>query len=130
MTRVRAHCSDCGSEMIEVRKTWSPELKKICWVYPKPLQKARGKWYWEYRFYCRDCRKEWVYNALFRWLEDVPEDSTFVYDEASGILKYRACQQCHVALNEQQVHRKDTTGYAEHPSLSSRTTPTKTPLST
>lgn len=54
-------------------------------LYPKPIpspyEGKRKDWMFnEYRFYCQSCRKEWVYDSLWRQFAEVPEKASFVYD--------------------------------------------------
>ncbi len=73
---MRLKCPDCNNEMVQVRKAVIDD-GRIVNLYPKPLDKVRGKLFHEYRFYCSGCGKEWVHNALWRELEEVCVDSNF-----------------------------------------------------
>jgi len=61
--------------MIEIRKGMI-EGKTLS-LYPKFLDVYRGRHYYEYRFYCVNCKKEWVDNSRWGHFEDVPEDAAF-----------------------------------------------------
>jgi hypothetical protein len=74
------HCPDCDAICIEVGK---PE-------YPKGIYEPNvPKVFNEYRYACLKCQKEWIYDTLLRWIEDVPEDSQFYYDFNTKEFKLR-----------------------------------------
>ena len=82
---MRKRCPACNSEMIEIRKGMIEG--KILSLYPKFLDVYRGRHYYEYRFYCVNCKKELVHNSWWRHFEDVSKDAAFLYDTESGLLK-------------------------------------------
>ena len=82
---MRKRCPACNSVMIEIRKAIIEG--QIGSLYPKFLDTYRGRLYHEYRFYCVKCKKEWVYNSLWRQFADVPENAAFLFDPESGLLK-------------------------------------------
>ena len=71
--------------MLEIRKALI-QGKVDRTYYPKYLDTYKGRDYNEYRFYCAKCKKEWVYNALFREFTKVPYDSQFKYDPKKRLL--------------------------------------------
>ena len=76
---MKKHCPDCDNLMKEVR--WAEINNRKEHEYPKPIwEPGLRRKYNEYRFYCKQCKKEWVYDSLFREFSEVPSDSQFYYD--------------------------------------------------
>ena len=84
---MKKNCPDCNIEMIEVKKALIEG--KVVPLYPKDvLEKIRGKTYYEYRFFCKKCKKEWTYNSAphCRYFEELPSDAQFRYSQKKGLL--------------------------------------------
>ena len=83
------NCLDCSTKMIEVRKALAEDgtiVQKYPQIIPKELN--RTKYYTEYRFYCENCKKEWVCDTKpnGKDLEPVPENSEYIYSEQDKML--------------------------------------------
>lgn len=86
--QMKKHCSDCAILLKEVR--WAEIINRKVSMYPKPISEPRlRREYNEYRFYCKQCKKEWVYNSLFREFSEVPSDSQFHYVPGRELLVLR-----------------------------------------
>lgn len=86
----------CGVEMVEVRKGESLPISKsmtnskLVVDYPKELgDLVRGKMYHEYRFACPRCKREWVYDSLWRRFEPIGKKSQMRYSWKKGYLVFR-----------------------------------------
>jgi hypothetical protein len=85
-------CPDCSTKLVEVNDAIDHEGKLIHKEYPKvDLEPYKGRTYHEYRFFCRKCKKEWLYLTRpdCRWFEKIPLDSQFRYSEQKKILVLR-----------------------------------------
>jgi hypothetical protein len=100
---MKKNCPKCKNLLIEVRKVFDPnrvELMKkqgACPMhgnffndYPKEIvEPGYNMTYHEYRFVCRKCKKEWVYDSLWRQFLEVPKDSQFFYSWDKKMLMLR-----------------------------------------
>lgn len=77
-------CPDCNVDCTEVKWAVHSDGKKTQ-DYPKPIQEPL---YREYRYFCRKCKKEWIYNnAPSGYIKEMDEeDSQFIFDERKGYL--------------------------------------------
>lgn len=84
---MKKKCPDCNKELLEVKKAlWH---NKVSSEYPKSIVEPNLKrQYNEYRFFCRKCKKEWIYNTRpdCRWFEEVPPDAQLKYSEKKQLL--------------------------------------------
>lgn len=80
-------CPDCDIDCIGVRWAIHSDGKKTQ-EYPKPvIESISGKVYWEYRYFCSECKKEWIYNdSPTGYIQEVDEESQFIFDERKGCL--------------------------------------------
>ena len=76
-------CPHCNIDCIELR--WAIRIDgRKAQDYPKPILLPK---YWEYRYYCSNCKREWIYNnSPSGYIEKVRKGSEFVYDEKIGYL--------------------------------------------
>ena len=89
-------CPNCGVRLKEVRWAEIPKNYEISGrrnpihLYPK-LKREPGieRDYHEYRFVCPGCKKEWVYDSLWREFLEVPKDSQFYYSWEKQLLVLR-----------------------------------------
>ncbi len=88
---MKKRCPECDTEMVEVRKAeYSPGSNRFSNEYPKELGDfVRGKMYNEYRFACPRCKKEWIYDSLWRRFEYIDKKSQFIYSWEKGYLVVR-----------------------------------------
>lgn len=85
---MKKRCPDCNHLLKELRKALTDG--KIVWLYPKDIVEPNvPKVYHEYRFYCVNCKKGWVYNSLFREFAEIPDKPQFVYSPDSDLLVER-----------------------------------------
>jgi len=85
-------CPDCNTKLIEVNDAIDHEGKILRREYPKEeLELYKGKTYHEYRFFCRKCKREWIYFSRpdCRSLEKIPLNSQFRYSEQKKLLILR-----------------------------------------
>ena len=90
---MKKSCPECRNLLTEVRKIFDPLRAKLMkekgyysthgdffYDYPKDIvEPGHNKVYHEYRFVCIKCKKEWVYDSLWRQFLEVPKDSQFFY---------------------------------------------------
>jgi len=84
----KKNCLKCDSEIIEIKKGLIPFGKfkgEIHELYPKPIPFKR-KNYNERRYFCPNCKKEWIYDTLSKEWSEVEDNSQFLYDEEKGYL--------------------------------------------
>ena len=85
---MKKQCPDCNIAMIELRKALQ-EDGSISEDYPKLITEPNLKRnYNEYRFFCKRCKKEWVYNSRpdCRCFEEVPSYSQLKYSPKRRLL--------------------------------------------
>ena len=96
-------CPRCNNLLIEVRKVSDPQraesMRKKGGIpihgnyffdYPKEIvEPGYDKTYHEYRFICKKCKKEWVYDSLWRQFLEVPKDSQLLYSWVKNMLVLR-----------------------------------------
>ena len=86
---MKKNCPDCNIGMVEVNDALDYRGELLRNLYPKEEQESYcGRTYREYRFFCKKCKREWLYfsRPSQRWLEKIPKDSQFRYSEQKKIL--------------------------------------------
>lgn len=57
-------CPDCEKELIEINDAILDTGKILKKMYPKDVVEPNlNQTYHEYRFYCKHCKKEWLFNS-------------------------------------------------------------------
>lgn len=88
---MKKKCPGCNIQLKDVRKAFDPHRAMAIredgfesahgdffYDYPKSIRDpGMNKTFNEYRFVCRKCKKEWVYDSLFRQFDYVPHDSQY-----------------------------------------------------
>ena len=86
-------CPDCDVRMLEVNDAVYDNGQLLRNLYPKGENAAiHGKYYHEYRFFCRKCKEEWIYFSRpdARRFERIPESSQCRYSEKKKVLLFRS----------------------------------------
>ena len=77
-------CPNCNLVCTEVQKDW-----KGVRHYPKEIyEPGLKKRCYEYRYYCRNCTKEWIHNTNPKvgYIDEVPKEAQYIYDDKRGYL--------------------------------------------
>ena len=88
MRTSKRKCPDCNQPLLlaDLHK-FNGRITK---TYPKeiPAQNAEGNWFnfHEHRFYCQNCKHEWIYSTQDRSFSELPDGAQFVFDVSQGIL--------------------------------------------
>ena len=76
MGKVNKQCPNCDLKMFELNDQIDHKWQLIRNLYPKEsLDLYRGRRHYEYRFFCKECKNEWIYfsHPNQRFMERIPE---------------------------------------------------------
>lgn len=89
---MRKKCPNCRVELVEVRKVYDPKRAKRFGFksnyfidYPKEIPLS-DKIFNEYRFVCRKCKSEWVYDTSVKLFLKIPKSSQYKYSWNKKVL--------------------------------------------
>lgn len=86
------YCPNCKIKLIEVKKGYVPHKSglELNFLYPREISEPNlTRTYHEYRFACKKCKQEWVYDSLWRCFSEVPATSQFQYSWSKKYLVLR-----------------------------------------